>query len=131
VVSPAECADTVERAEQALPQIDQLSEREQYADAFAMSRQQAKTVHPERSVWKRIRPHSYSRTVTVGNHACGRDGVHRPGWGSIGRVDPFSEDYANRECDRPQRVPVEWRDNEKGGLRDGHRRSKFRHWGCV
>jgi dienelactone hydrolase len=39
--------------EQALPQIDQLSEREQYAEAFALA-QQAKQFIPNDPVWKRI-----------------------------------------------------------------------------
>lgn len=49
--------------EQALPQIDQLSEREQYAEAFAIA-QQAKQYIPNDPVWKRIDP-VVSRRVSV------------------------------------------------------------------
>ena len=49
--------------EQALPQIDQLSEREQYAEAFAIA-QQAKQYIPNDPVWRRIDP-VVSRRVTV------------------------------------------------------------------
>ena len=49
--------------EQALPQIEQLSEREQYAEAFAVA-QQAKQYIPNDPVWKRIDP-IVSRLVSV------------------------------------------------------------------
>jgi eukaryotic-like serine/threonine-protein kinase len=49
--------------EQALPQIDQLAEREQYMDAFALA-QQAKQYIPNDPVWNRIDP-VVSRKITV------------------------------------------------------------------
>lgn len=49
--------------EQALPQIDQLSEREEYAEAFAIA-QQARQYIPNDPVWKRIDP-IVSRQVSV------------------------------------------------------------------
>jgi dienelactone hydrolase len=49
--------------EQALPQIDQLSEREQYAEAFAIA-QQAKQYIPNDPVWKRLDP-IVSRSITA------------------------------------------------------------------
>ncbi|MGH9384840.1 MAG: SUMF1/EgtB/PvdO family nonheme iron enzyme [Vicinamibacterales bacterium] len=49
--------------EQALPQIDQLAEREQYKEAFDLV-QQAKQYIPNDPVWKRIDP-VVSRTMTV------------------------------------------------------------------
>ena len=49
--------------QQALPQIDQLSEREEYAEAFAIA-QQARQYIPNDPVWKRIDP-IVSRQVSV------------------------------------------------------------------
>ena len=56
-------ARTRRAREQALPQIDQLSEREEYAEAFAIA-QQARQYIPNDPVWKRIDP-IVSRQVSV------------------------------------------------------------------
>ena len=71
--------------EQALPQIDQLSEREQYAEAFAIA-QQAKQYIPNDPVWKRIDP-IVSRRVTVQTTPAGAAVSYRP-VGSSRWVDP-------------------------------------------
>jgi formylglycine-generating enzyme required for sulfatase activity/dienelactone hydrolase len=62
--------------EQALPQIDQLAEREQYAEAFAIA-QQAKQYIPNDPVWKRIDP-IVTRTVTVTTTPAGAAVSYRP-----------------------------------------------------
>jgi formylglycine-generating enzyme required for sulfatase activity/dienelactone hydrolase len=62
--------------EQALPQIDQLAEREQYVAAFALA-QQAKHYIPSDPVWKRIDP-IVSRTGTVRTAPAGAAVSYRP-----------------------------------------------------
>ncbi len=62
--------------EQALPQIDQLAEREQYMEAFALA-QEAKQYIPNDPVWHRIDP-VVSRTITVRTTPEGAAVSYRP-----------------------------------------------------
>jgi dienelactone hydrolase len=62
--------------EQALPQIDQLAEREQYMEAFALA-QQAKQYIPNDPVWNRIDP-VVSRKITVQTTPEGAAVSYRP-----------------------------------------------------
>jgi formylglycine-generating enzyme required for sulfatase activity/dienelactone hydrolase len=62
--------------EQALPQIDQLAEREQYVEAFALAHQ-AKRYIPSDPVWKRIDP-IVSRLISVETTPAGTAVSYRP-----------------------------------------------------
>jgi formylglycine-generating enzyme required for sulfatase activity/dienelactone hydrolase len=62
--------------EQALPQIDQLAEREQYMEAFALA-QEAKQYIPNDPVWQRIDP-VVSKSITVRTTPEGAAVSYRP-----------------------------------------------------
>jgi formylglycine-generating enzyme required for sulfatase activity len=74
--------------EQALPQIDQLAEREQYMEAFALA-QEAKWYIPNDPVWPRIDP-VLSKAITVQTTPEGATVSYRPvgssdGWTRLGQ----------------------------------------------